>query len=194
MSSLRSWVMGAFALLCLLGLTWSFGLFFISEASIVMAYLFTIFNTFQGMFIFIFHCLLQKKVSSHSALRTVFLCQGEKQKAFEQSRPNLPYSDGSQTFSWIHRCWYKEQTLPHSASRKVICKVNIVFKHLAVCLRRSAKSTASASATRTAAEGCRLRARTVLRRLPPHGPAHATPLAHRYTGTFAQWESRHVPG
>lgn len=58
----RSWVMGAFALLCLLGLTWSFGLFFINEASIVMAYLFTIFNTFQGMFIFIFHCLLQKKV------------------------------------------------------------------------------------------------------------------------------------
>uniref|UniRef100_A0A7N8YCG5 Adhesion G protein-coupled receptor L2-like n=1 Tax=Mastacembelus armatus TaxID=205130 RepID=A0A7N8YCG5_9TELE len=51
-----------FALLCLLGLTWSFGLFFLNESSIVMAYLFTIFNTLQGMFIFIFHCLLQKKV------------------------------------------------------------------------------------------------------------------------------------
>lgn len=59
----RSWVLGAFALLCLLGLTWSFGLFFMNESSIVMAYLFTIFNTLQGMFIFIFHCLLQKKVS-----------------------------------------------------------------------------------------------------------------------------------
>lgn len=58
----RSWVLGAFALLCLSGLTWSFGLFFINESSIVMAYLFTIFNTLQGMFIFIFHCLLQKKV------------------------------------------------------------------------------------------------------------------------------------
>ena len=55
--------MGAFALLCLLGLTWSFGLFFISDTSVVMAYLFTIFNAFQGMFIFIFHCLLQKKVN-----------------------------------------------------------------------------------------------------------------------------------
>uniref|UniRef100_A0A8C9X5B3 Si:ch1073-186i23.1 n=1 Tax=Sander lucioperca TaxID=283035 RepID=A0A8C9X5B3_SANLU len=51
-----------FALLCLMGLTWSFGLFFLNESSIVMAYLFTIFNTLQGMFIFIFHCLLQKKV------------------------------------------------------------------------------------------------------------------------------------
>ncbi|XP_013884369.1 adhesion G protein-coupled receptor L2b.1 isoform X7 [Austrofundulus limnaeus] len=62
LGGIRSWVLGAFALLCLSGLTWSFGLFFINESSIVMAYLFTIFNTLQGMFIFIFHCLLQKKV------------------------------------------------------------------------------------------------------------------------------------
>nr|XP_057921662.1 adhesion G protein-coupled receptor L2-like isoform X3 [Doryrhamphus excisus] len=62
LGGIRSWVLGAFALLCLLGLTWSFGLFFLNESSIVMAYLFTIFNTLQGMFIFIFHCLLQKKV------------------------------------------------------------------------------------------------------------------------------------
>uniref|UniRef100_A0A8B9KS71 Adhesion G protein-coupled receptor L2b, tandem duplicate 1 n=1 Tax=Astyanax mexicanus TaxID=7994 RepID=A0A8B9KS71_ASTMX len=60
LESIRSWVLGAFALLCLLGLTWSFGLFFLNESS-MMAYLFTIFNTLQGMFIFIFHCLLQKK-------------------------------------------------------------------------------------------------------------------------------------
>uniref|UniRef100_A0A8C8A2Z2 Si:ch1073-186i23.1 n=1 Tax=Oryzias sinensis TaxID=183150 RepID=A0A8C8A2Z2_9TELE len=62
LGGIRSWVLGAFALLCLLGLTWSFGLFFLNDSSIVMAYLFTIFNTLQGMFIFIFHCLLQKKV------------------------------------------------------------------------------------------------------------------------------------
>ncbi|XP_076600426.1 adhesion G protein-coupled receptor L2b.1 isoform X1 [Chaetodon auriga] len=62
LGGIRSWVLGAFVLLCLLGLTWSFGLFFLNESSIVMAYLFTIFNTLQGMFIFIFHCLLQKKV------------------------------------------------------------------------------------------------------------------------------------
>ncbi|XP_060731085.1 adhesion G protein-coupled receptor L2-like isoform X4 [Tachysurus vachellii] len=62
LESIRSWVLGAFALLCLLGLTWSFGLFFLNDSSIVMAYLFTVFNTLQGMFIFIFHCLLQKKV------------------------------------------------------------------------------------------------------------------------------------
>uniref|UniRef100_A0A6Q2XRH8 Uncharacterized protein n=1 Tax=Esox lucius TaxID=8010 RepID=A0A6Q2XRH8_ESOLU len=62
LGGIRSWVLGAFALLFLLGLTWSFGLFFLNDSSVVMAYLFTIFNTLQGMFIFIFHCLLQKKV------------------------------------------------------------------------------------------------------------------------------------
>lgn len=31
-----------------------------------MAYLFTIFNAFQGMFIFIFHCALQKKVKMYN--------------------------------------------------------------------------------------------------------------------------------
>lgn len=62
-SSVRSWVIGAIALLCLLGLTWAFGLMYINESTVIMAYLFTIFNSLQGMFIFIFHCILQKKVS-----------------------------------------------------------------------------------------------------------------------------------
>lgn len=62
-SHVRSWVIGAIALLCLLGLTWAFGLMYINESTVIMAYLFTIFNSLQGMFIFIFHCILQKKVS-----------------------------------------------------------------------------------------------------------------------------------
>lgn len=61
-SAHRSWALGAIALLFLLGLTWAFGLLFINKESIVMAYLFTTFNAFQGMFIFVFHCALQKKV------------------------------------------------------------------------------------------------------------------------------------
>lgn len=61
--SFRSWALGAIALLFLLGLTWAFGLLFINENTVIMAYLFTTFNAFQGMFIFIFHCALQKKVN-----------------------------------------------------------------------------------------------------------------------------------
>ena len=39
-----------------------FGYFYISEEALAVAYLFTIFNSLQGVFIFVFHCLLNKKV------------------------------------------------------------------------------------------------------------------------------------
>ncbi|XP_029683811.1 adhesion G protein-coupled receptor L2 isoform X13 [Takifugu rubripes] len=108
---IKSWVMGAFALLCLLGLTWSFGLFFINEASIVMAYLFTIFNTFQGMFIFIFHCLLQKKVRKEysKCFRHTYCCGGLPAESSHGSvktsttRTSARYSSGTQ--SRIRRMW-----------------------------------------------------------------------------------------
>ncbi|XP_015245642.1 adhesion G protein-coupled receptor L2 isoform X13 [Cyprinodon tularosa] len=115
---IKSWVMGAFALLCLLGLTWSFGLFFISEASIVMAYLFTIFNTFQGMFIFIFHCLLQKKVRKEysKCFRHTYCCRGLPTESSHGStktsttRTSARYSSGTQVdqqlyTSRIRRMW-----------------------------------------------------------------------------------------
>ncbi|XP_075918766.1 adhesion G protein-coupled receptor L2-like [Petromyzon marinus] len=60
--SIKSCALGGVALLCLLGLTWVFGFLFIDKATLVMAYLFIIFNSFQGTFIFIFHCALQMKV------------------------------------------------------------------------------------------------------------------------------------
>ncbi|XP_059504135.1 adhesion G protein-coupled receptor L2 isoform X9 [Stegostoma tigrinum] len=108
---LKSWVLGAFALLCLLGLTWGFGLLFINEESIVMAYLFTIFNAFQGMFIFLFHCALQKKVRKeyNKCFRHSQCCSGltgdnslNSAKA-STSRTSARYSSGSQ--SRIRRMW-----------------------------------------------------------------------------------------
>ncbi|XP_048757529.2 adhesion G protein-coupled receptor L3-like isoform X2 [Ostrea edulis] len=57
-----SWVKGAAILVVLLGLTWGFGILFISEESVTMAYIFTILNSFQGLFIFVFHCLMNEKV------------------------------------------------------------------------------------------------------------------------------------
>ncbi|XP_032381388.1 adhesion G protein-coupled receptor L2 isoform X43 [Etheostoma spectabile] len=111
LENIKSWVIGAFALLCLLGLTWSFGLFFINEASIVMAYLFTIFNTFQGMFIFIFHCLLQKKVRKEysKCFRHTYCCGGLPTESSHGSaktsttRTSARYSSGTQ--SRIRRMW-----------------------------------------------------------------------------------------
>ncbi|XP_044309584.1 adhesion G protein-coupled receptor E5 isoform X2 [Varanus komodoensis] len=52
----------AIAQLCILGLTWVFGLFQFSNCTLVMSYIFTIFNSLQGLFIFILHCLLKQQV------------------------------------------------------------------------------------------------------------------------------------
>ncbi|XP_053324852.1 adhesion G protein-coupled receptor L4 [Spea bombifrons] len=60
--SIRSCARGALALLFLLGATWMFGVLHVVNRSVVTAYLFTIANAFQGMFIFIFLCVLSKKI------------------------------------------------------------------------------------------------------------------------------------
>lgn len=60
----RSCARGAMALLFVLGATWSFGVLHILHETTLTAYLFTISNTFQGMFIFIFLCVLSRKVAA----------------------------------------------------------------------------------------------------------------------------------
>ncbi|XP_049423628.1 adhesion G protein-coupled receptor L3-like isoform X3 [Epinephelus fuscoguttatus] len=110
LDNIKSWVIGAIALLCLLGLTWAFGLMYVNESTVVMAYLFTIFNSLQGMFIFIFHCVLQKKVRKEygKCLRT-HCCSGKSVDSSigsgkgAASRAPGRYSTGSQ--SRIRRMW-----------------------------------------------------------------------------------------
>nr|XP_060619333.1 adhesion G protein-coupled receptor L3 isoform X5 [Anolis sagrei ordinatus] len=110
LDNIKSWVIGAIALLCLLGLTWAFGLMYINECTDIMAYLFTVFNSLQGMFIFIFHCVLQKKVRKEygKCLRT-HCCSGKSTESSigsgktSGSRTPGRYSTGSQ--SRIRRMW-----------------------------------------------------------------------------------------
>ncbi|XP_078702564.1 uncharacterized protein LOC144928211 isoform X2 [Branchiostoma floridae x Branchiostoma belcheri] len=54
----------AIAVMVLVGLTWIFGFFMISDGRIVFSYLFCIFNSLQGFFIFIFQCVRQKEVQN----------------------------------------------------------------------------------------------------------------------------------
>ncbi|PIC45565.1 hypothetical protein B9Z55_005542 [Caenorhabditis nigoni] len=61
--SIRNWIKGSLALASLLGVTWLLGLFWIDDStSIVMAYAFTISNSLQGLFIFLFHVLFAEKM------------------------------------------------------------------------------------------------------------------------------------
>ncbi|KAM8997089.1 adhesion G-protein coupled receptor G4 [Ara ararauna] len=52
----------AFSLMFLLGLTWGFVFFAWGAVRILFLYLFSIFNTLQGFFIFVFHCLMKEEV------------------------------------------------------------------------------------------------------------------------------------
>ncbi|GFS00568.1 adhesion G-protein coupled receptor G2 [Elysia marginata] len=78
---------GAIGIVILLGLTWIFAIFAIGEASVVFYYLFAIFNSLQGLFIFIFYCVLKK--DAMSAWKRVLPCfeeYGDSTKTSSNSR------------------------------------------------------------------------------------------------------------
>ncbi|EDV26159.1 uncharacterized protein TRIADDRAFT_23992, partial [Trichoplax adhaerens] len=51
-----------FILLPILGITWLFGIISVDDHSVVLSYLFVIFNGLQGFLFFIFHCILNSEV------------------------------------------------------------------------------------------------------------------------------------
>jgi hypothetical protein len=59
---LRYTVKGSIIILPLLGLTWVFGLLIVNEAALVFAWIFTVLNTLQGLFIFLLHVLRHERV------------------------------------------------------------------------------------------------------------------------------------
>ncbi|XP_066280373.1 adhesion G protein-coupled receptor E2-like [Branchiostoma lanceolatum] len=58
----KFWIRVSAALVCVLGLTWVLGVLYVSQETVFFAYVFTIFNSLQGLFVFVFHCLLNEKV------------------------------------------------------------------------------------------------------------------------------------
>lgn len=60
--------MACVVLFPLLGLTWIFGILTVTDAGLVFQYLFTIFNSLQGLFIFLFHVVRSKEI--RAALET----------------------------------------------------------------------------------------------------------------------------
>uniref|UniRef100_A0A8C4NHD6 Adhesion G protein-coupled receptor D1 n=2 Tax=Eptatretus burgeri TaxID=7764 RepID=A0A8C4NHD6_EPTBU len=49
-------------LMPILGISWLFGVLAVNESTILFQYLFALFNSMQGVFIFLFHCLLNSEV------------------------------------------------------------------------------------------------------------------------------------
>ena len=67
-TKIRTRLNGAVIMITLLGLTYLFAIFAIHQASVIFYYLFAIFNSLQGLFIFIFYCIL--KSASHNAWKS----------------------------------------------------------------------------------------------------------------------------
>ena len=82
---------GAVSVLVLLGLTWCFGFFTIGGAHVVFSYLFVIFNTLQGLFIFVFYCVWKRDVQI--AWMTALPCCPRPEKS--SSGSEYSYSDNS---------------------------------------------------------------------------------------------------
>ena len=70
-------LISVFGIMFLFGLTWLFGALTISDASLTFQFLFAIFNSLQGFFIFLFFCVSGKKARE---LWLQFLCRGHKIK------------------------------------------------------------------------------------------------------------------
>ncbi|ESO98567.1 hypothetical protein LOTGIDRAFT_142706 [Lottia gigantea] len=56
-------------LLPVMGVSWVFGILSINEDLVIFDYIFSIFNSLQGLFIFIFHCVINRKVREGLANR-----------------------------------------------------------------------------------------------------------------------------
>uniref|UniRef100_A0A6A7FTK4 Latrophilin Cirl-like isoform X6 n=1 Tax=Hirondellea gigas TaxID=1518452 RepID=A0A6A7FTK4_9CRUS len=80
LASVRTWLRGAFVLMFLLGLTWTFGLLYLNQQTLVMAYVFTIFNSLQGLFIFVFHCIQNDKLAGLICKRPAIPQQQQQQQ------------------------------------------------------------------------------------------------------------------
>ncbi|CAB4016253.1 adhesion G- coupled receptor D1-like [Paramuricea clavata] len=79
----RTGVKTAVVIFPVLGLTWVFGLITFNRESLFVRYLFAVFNSAQGMLIFLFHCVLNKQmreVVRNSTIRrsTLSTCQSKK--------------------------------------------------------------------------------------------------------------------
>ncbi|XP_078285549.1 adhesion G protein-coupled receptor E1-like isoform X2 [Rhinoraja longicauda] len=75
----------------ILGCTWILGLFHFQEETLVMAYLFTIVNSFQGTFIFIILCILNPKIRAEYQ-KWIFAISQTKRMFFESESTKTPLS------------------------------------------------------------------------------------------------------
>ncbi|CAF1110908.1 unnamed protein product, partial [Adineta ricciae] len=104
----------------LFGLTWLIDLFHINEQILpIFSYIFTVLNTFQGLFIFIFYCLLQKQIQQFYLHQLSILYK--KSANIKEEKPTQHYNASSSGYSSAQSSEINKQILApdHSASFRV---------------------------------------------------------------------------
>uniref|UniRef100_A0A8C0H9N7 Adhesion G protein-coupled receptor E5 n=1 Tax=Chelonoidis abingdonii TaxID=106734 RepID=A0A8C0H9N7_CHEAB len=105
----------AIAQLCILGITWIFGMFQFNQRSLVASYIFTILNSLQGLFIFLLHCLAHDQ-SPYRLTKSPLPCLSAnplellesvtRGQVCESSRVFWPLSNFSASvWKWGHQNW-----------------------------------------------------------------------------------------
>ncbi|XP_053194885.1 adhesion G protein-coupled receptor E2 [Scomber japonicus] len=97
LQKIKAFIITAVAQLCVLGIMWIFGSFQFDKGTIVMSYLFTIFGSFQGVLLFVMHCLFCKQVRDEYGNILSKLCTPQKKRYSEFSHSSkAPASKSSQ--------------------------------------------------------------------------------------------------
>ncbi|CAH2273601.1 adhesion G -coupled receptor E3-like [Pelobates cultripes] len=106
----RLLVFKSLAQVFILGCTWFLGYFQFGSGAIVMSYLFTIFNSLQGAFIFLVHCLLNRQV------------RDEYRKLFRRIHPHKSESEAlsNSTMPMTMKTSNVHETTEHSCSSKEV--------------------------------------------------------------------------
>ncbi|XP_076000384.1 adhesion G protein-coupled receptor E5 [Genypterus blacodes] len=85
---IRAFVITAVAQLCVLGTMWIFGCFQFKPGNLPMTYLFTIFGSFQGVLLFVMHCLFSKQVRDEYGNFLSRCCAPQKKHYSEMTSSN----------------------------------------------------------------------------------------------------------
>jgi len=101
------WAKGSMGLVPLLGITWLFGVMYINDDTVIMAYLFTFCNAFQGMYIFLFYCVLNDKVKEDFRRRFCAISRSTSHSftnaSKKSARGSAPLSLSAINFPWNQR-------------------------------------------------------------------------------------------
>ena len=113
-ASLKIYVKGLFGLLFLLGITWSVGIFSVIQPSPTFTYLFTILNSLQGFFIFVFNCVINKKIRNEGKVKiqSILTNLGARRRRHLLAREESMLSSTSNSSNDTNTTCVKEYFLP----------------------------------------------------------------------------------